>query len=699
MPAFGEPYVLDPNFIVEKYVTNLEQPSTMSFVGDDILVLEYHTGNVRLVKNGILQDKPVIHFDVATKFEQGLLGITTKDSSVFLYLTAAESQGGDAIENRIYRFTWNGNSFQDELLVHKLPVHSWGIHNGGAMLTSEDGTVYAVIGEVEKLLLRGIDREYHDDKGIIFRVEVNEFDFLSPKFDIKKNNYIAMGIRNSFGIAEDPITGHIWDTENGFTDNDEINLMKPKTNSGWPKVQGLANETELEKLPNYQGFEYSDPEFTWETPVAPTGITFVNSKLFNEFGDSVFVGDFNTGTLYKFKLNSERTGFIFDDPKLKDLVLNEEENSQEIVFSSGYAGITDLEFGPDGLLYIVSIGDGTIYRVIPSDFLIKHREVKLSELMKNNAMEWSKKQNDDTTFIQNIQNMIENDIIRISSLPEDVEITGNFIPTWFKKNAGWLADELISDEEFVYGIEFLIEKGTIHLTKYATKCDVPLGRGVDLSGCDLSGKVFPEIDMSFSNLKNSNLANAKFEKTRMILADFSGANLSNAVFNNPSLQGAKFHKSVLKGIFLEGADLTGSTMTYADLTEAKLSKADLKKSNFQNAILTHADLRGANFRFSHFTNADLMGANLSDADGKFSYLANANFMGANLKNAILGFSNMENSIFVDADLSGTGLRYSQIKNADLTGANLTGTFFYDTNLQDAIGEPFTGCIEHPLCRD
>ena len=89
IPAFGEPYVLDPNFIVEKYVTNLKAPTTMSFVGDDILVLEQQTGNVRLVKNGILQDKPVIHFDVATKFEQGLLGITTQDSSVFLYLTAA----------------------------------------------------------------------------------------------------------------------------------------------------------------------------------------------------------------------------------------------------------------------------------------------------------------------------------------------------------------------------------------------------------------------------------------------------------------------------------------------------------------------------------------------------------------------------------------------------------------------------------
>ena len=678
MPAFGEPYVLDPNFIVEKYVTNLEQPSTMSFIGDDILVLEYHKGDVRLVKNGILQDEPVMHFDVARALEQGLLGITTQDSSVFLYLTAADSPGGEAIENRIYRFTWNGTSLQDGILVHQLPVHPEGVHNGGAMVTSEDGTVYAVMGDVGGFTKRDIEREYHDDKGIIFRVEVSESDSQSPKLEIKKNNYVGMGIRNSFGIAVDPITGYIWDTENGFQNYDEINLMKPKTNSGWPKVQGPVNEIEFEKLSSYQGFEYSNPEFSWEYPIAPTGITFVNSELFNEYRDSVLVGDALTGTIHKFKLNSERTGFIFDDPQLKDLVLNDHEFSQEMVFSTGYSVVSDLEFGPDGILYIVSLGDGTIYRIIPIDFLTKHREEKLSEL-KNNAMEWSKKQIDDTTFIQNIENMIENNVIRISSLPEDVEITGNFLPTWFKKNAGWWSDELISNEEFVYGIKFLIEKGTIHLTKYSTKCDVPLGLGVDLSGCDLSGKVFSEINLSHSNLKNSNLANTKFEKTKMVFADFSGADLSNAVFINPILQGAKFQNSVLKGITLEEANLVGSTMTGADLTEAKLSKANLKGSDLQNAILTHADLSGADMRFTNFTNA--------------------NFMGANLTEAILAHSILENSIFVDADLSGAILRNTNIKNADLTGATLTRASFSLSNLQDAIGEPFTDCLYHRLCLD
>jgi len=117
-----------------------------------------------------------------------------------------------------------------------------------------------------------------------------------------------MGIRNSFGIAVDPITGNIWDTENGFNDYDEINLMKPKTNSGWPKVQGPANEIEYELLESYQGFEYSDPEFSWQSSIAPTVIIFVNSELFNEYRDSVLVGDSNSGTIYKFKLNSERTG-------------------------------------------------------------------------------------------------------------------------------------------------------------------------------------------------------------------------------------------------------------------------------------------------------------------------------------------------------------------------------------------------------
>jgi len=88
----------------------------------------------------------------------------------------------------------------------------------------------------------------------------------------------------------------------------------------------------------------------------------------------LFVGDCNNGNIYKFSLNKNRTGFVFDDPNLQDLVLselttpdgqNKTESMEEILFGTGFGCITDLEFGPDGSLYVVSITDGVIYKITP----------------------------------------------------------------------------------------------------------------------------------------------------------------------------------------------------------------------------------------------------------------------------------------------------------------------------------------------
>ena len=65
------------------------------------------------------------------------------------------------------------------------------------------------------------------------------------------------------------------------------------------------------------------------------------------------------------KLNNERNGFTFENQEIRDLVLNIGDSYDEIIFGVGFPGITDIEVGPDGLIYVVSIGDGTIYRITP----------------------------------------------------------------------------------------------------------------------------------------------------------------------------------------------------------------------------------------------------------------------------------------------------------------------------------------------
>ena len=179
--------------------------------------------------------------------------------------------------------------------------------------------------------------------------------------------YYAIGIRNSFGLAVDPITGTLWATENGDKDFDEINMIPEKFNSGWRVTMGPATESELSNLPSYEDYVYGDPKFSWETPVAPTALAFAEFKEIDAYNNALFVGDCNYGNLYKFELNRERNGFEFDTSFLKDNVVNKNETMEEIIIGTGFGCITDIERGPDGFLYVVSLSEGVIYRILPKE--------------------------------------------------------------------------------------------------------------------------------------------------------------------------------------------------------------------------------------------------------------------------------------------------------------------------------------------
>jgi glucose/arabinose dehydrogenase len=325
----------------------------MTFVGDDILVLQRYNGQVRLVQDGILQERPVLDVAVAKDGERGMLGITSIGPTVYVYFTASDVDGGKAIENRIYRYHWNGEELVDPVLMKVLPSDN-PYHNGGAM-TNFGGQVYAVIGDNGNYgtLQNRPSKDWKNDTSVILRVD-------------PPGPYYAIGIRNSFGIAVDPFTGNLWDTENGDDNYDEINLVPENFNSGWIEIMGPAkNQAQIDALPKYGDFVYSDPEFTWEKPVAPTAISFVKSDKLPEYEDSVFVGDCNTGNLYRFRLDSTRTEFVFESPELADKIHNIGESMDEIIFGTGFGCITDIEVGPDGLIYIVSLSEERIYRIIP----------------------------------------------------------------------------------------------------------------------------------------------------------------------------------------------------------------------------------------------------------------------------------------------------------------------------------------------
>ena len=363
-----EPIISDDNLIVKKFSTGLEYPTTMCFIGDDMLVLEKNTGKViRIKDNGVHYNEPVLDVAVDAHWESGLLGITCISNHVFLYFSESES-GSDTtklhdqpMKNRVYRYDWNGEKLINPILIKELPGNLDGghRHNGGAM-TNQNNQIYFVIGDLgQRATFQNIPNKTIYETSSIFKIDTESSNSVE---------LFAMGIRNSFGLSVDPETGYLWDTENSAHHYDEINLVKSGFNSGWIHVMGPVDRDNPDingiqtVPPPFENFIYSDPEFSFERPVAVTAIEFPDGDSFEKYSDWLFVGDYNNGRIYKFQLNSERTGFIFSNPELSDLVLDDNDEIDEILFAEGFQTISDIEFHDDAM-YVVSIFDGSIYKI------------------------------------------------------------------------------------------------------------------------------------------------------------------------------------------------------------------------------------------------------------------------------------------------------------------------------------------------
>jgi aldose sugar dehydrogenase len=386
----GKPKLFDSTLKITTIAEGLSTPTTMAFVGPgDILVLEKDTGMVKRIVNGKVLAKPVLDVNVANSIERCMCGIAvSKDSSttyVFIYYTEIDGKDGDdkagkqPIGNRVYRYELSGDVLTNPLLLMDLPANPGPRHNGGDIMIGPDDNLYVSIGDVdgsfkgsatETTAQNYEDGVDPDGRGGILRITQDG----QPTDGILGDSiplriYYAYGIRNSFGMDFDPISGNLWDTENGPGNGDEINLVQPGFNSGWQQVQGLAALEDSFSESDLQDFDgkghYSDPELVWVNTAGPTAVKFLASTEFGTtYENDMFVGDVHNGRIYHFDLTSDRKDLIL--PQVLSSRVIEKPSSpgvSSIVFGEGFGGITDLEMGPDGNLYVVSIGLGSIFQI------------------------------------------------------------------------------------------------------------------------------------------------------------------------------------------------------------------------------------------------------------------------------------------------------------------------------------------------
>jgi glucose/arabinose dehydrogenase len=454
-----KPHINDKNLKAELVVQGLKHPTSMAFLGpDDFLVLEKKSGIVKRIVNGNILEPPMLDVEVANEKERGMLGIAIAPSYsqnvedhdrekkglpsmsgtryVFLYFTESSGKDGnddcplvnyckegtDPKGNRLYRYELDEDKLVNPKLLLDLPATPGSDHLGGAVIIGPDRNVYLTTGDGHSCSYHSCDNGTEDTilnsqtanaengqkpggRGGILRVTQ---DGLAVKEDGKDgifdgddvlNKYYAYGIRNSFGIDFDPISGKLWDTENGPAFADEINLVGPGFNSGWMKIQGIwpiSNYTLLLPqglIPPYRGYfetqknrlfhstgaaqedlvdfqsrgKYSDPEFIWNMTVGVTALKFLDTdKLGKKYENDMFVADYNHGNLYHFDLSRDRTKLVLNG-SLKDQIAHssEREELHNILFGEDFKSVTDMEVGPDGYLYVVSYGEGKIFKIVP----------------------------------------------------------------------------------------------------------------------------------------------------------------------------------------------------------------------------------------------------------------------------------------------------------------------------------------------
>ena len=446
------PTVDDPNLAVRTVATGLSQPTGLAFIGaNDMLVNEKATGRVIRIRNGFVEG-PVLDLAVNSNSERGLLGIALHRNFVvngFVYLFWSETLSGmdsnsgtdvPLLGNRLDRFVWNGSTLTfDRTLIRFRALQQdagqqvRGNHDGGVVRFGPDGKVYVIVGDtgrrgqMQNLEFGPFGAGIPDDQfggpepddahftGVIVRLnDDGTTPTDNPFYDVGAaiggpaganiQKIYAYGIRNSYGLNFDPISGDLWQNENGDDTFSELNRVGPGMNSGWVQIMGpssrVAQFKEIETSAQFFGLQqirwpptniadtpaealsrlfmlpgahFSDPEFSWKFEVAPAGLGFVTGRALGaQYHGDLFMGgarDFLfSGHIFRMEIAGNRRTVGVDDPRIEDRVADnlgkfEATESESLVWGQNFGLTTDILQGPNGNLFVLSNTRGALYEI------------------------------------------------------------------------------------------------------------------------------------------------------------------------------------------------------------------------------------------------------------------------------------------------------------------------------------------------
>jgi len=362
LPPPDRPVVINtdvvPQVRVVPIVSGLSHPWGMAFRSNgDILVTE-REGRLRIIRDGKLLERDIAGVPevFADGDRAGLLDIALHpDDDRVVYLTytkAIEYEGEPARTVALARGRLDGDRLTD---VHDIFVAK-GLDDGIAasrILFHPDGTLFMSVGGSYVFAQTG---HYAQDPGTHFGKLLRLNDDGTAAHDnpfIGHADFLpeiySMGHRNQLGLSFHPETGELWASENGPQGGDEVNIIVPGGNYGWP-IASYSRQYIGDWVTDTPWLaEFEDPEVLWWPSIAPSGMVFYTGEHFPEWQGNLFVGSMMVGRMF-------RTGH------LEMIVFNRdgEEIRREWLLTEFKQRIRDVRQGPDGYLYILTEEDDAV---------------------------------------------------------------------------------------------------------------------------------------------------------------------------------------------------------------------------------------------------------------------------------------------------------------------------------------------------
>ena len=413
---------------VEIVAENLDIPWSIVWTPDGTIFFTERSGNLRVIQDGIVSEKPILSLDVGG-VEGGLLGIAldpnySENHYVYLYYTYNDFI---STQNKVVRYVESNLSLsEDKVLMDKIPGGPF--HDGGRIKFGPDDKLYITTGEAGNADLA---QDKNSVAGKILRI--NSDGSIPEDNPFSGSSIYSYGHRNPQGLDWDE-SGNLVATEHGPSGwhgvaHDEINVIVSGKNYGWPDIIGSETMDGLVTPIMNTGDD------TW----APSGAEFYDGDKIPQWTGKFFVATLRGNHLHMIDFDLEKNKVISDQK----------------LFDGDFGRLRDVTTGPDGYLYFLTsnqdgrgvpeINDDRILRIVPLNE-IKNFEDCVND--GNSVMESYPRQCrtiDGETFV------------------EQIEISEKKIPEWIRNIFVWYAQNQVSEEELLNAIKFLVQQDIIKL--------------------------------------------------------------------------------------------------------------------------------------------------------------------------------------------------------------------------------------------